>query len=82
MVRPFSLETLFKNIISAVLSITGIALFIMLLVGGFSFLFFGRRPKKRTGARNGNERNNRTCDCGGRISHPPSSVCLREIWIF
>lgn len=46
-----SLETLFKNIITAVVSLTGIALFIMLLVGGFSFLFSGGDQKKLEQAR-------------------------------
>ncbi len=46
-----SLETLFKNIIGAVVSLTGIALFIMLLVGGFSFLFSGGDQKKLEQAR-------------------------------
>ena len=45
------LEPIFANIISTVLSLAGVALFIMLLVGGFGFLFSGGDPKKLEQAR-------------------------------
>lgn len=40
------LEPLFSNVITAVVYLVGIALFIMLLVGGFGFLFSGGDAKK------------------------------------
>ncbi len=40
------LEPIFANIVSAILSLAGVGLFIMLLVGGFGFLFSGGDPKK------------------------------------
>lgn len=46
-----SLESLFKNIVSAVTAIVGVALFIMILVSGFSFLFSAGDPKKLEQAR-------------------------------
>jgi hypothetical protein len=46
-----SLETLFSNIVQFVVSIAGVALFVMLIVGGFSFLFSGGDPKKLEKAR-------------------------------
>ena len=46
-----SLETLFQNVIQFVVAISGVALFVMLLVGGFSFLFSGGDPKKLEQAR-------------------------------
>lgn len=45
------LEPIFENIIRAALSLGTVALFIMLLVGGFSFLFSGGDPKKLEQAR-------------------------------
>lgn len=45
------LEPIFANIVGTVLSLAGVALFIMLLVGGFSFLFSGGDPKKLEQAR-------------------------------
>ena len=45
------LESMFSNIISAVLSLGIAALFIMFLVGGFSFLFSGGDAKKLEQAR-------------------------------
>jgi hypothetical protein len=46
-----SIETIFSNLISAIISLAGIGLFIMLLVGGFGFLFAGGDPKKLEQAR-------------------------------
>jgi hypothetical protein len=45
------LETMFGNIVRFVVAISGVALLIMLLVGGFSFLFSGGDPKKLEQAR-------------------------------
>lgn len=45
------LEPIFANIISAAVSLGVAALFIMFLVGGFSFLFSGGDPKKLEQAR-------------------------------
>jgi len=45
------LEPIFANIIGAILSLSGVALFIMFLVGGFGFLFSSGDPKKLEQAR-------------------------------
>ncbi|MBI5449634.1 hypothetical protein HY948_04965 [Candidatus Gottesmanbacteria bacterium] len=46
-----SFETLFTNLVTAIVSIAGIALFIMLLVGGFKFLFSAGDQKQLEEAR-------------------------------
>ena len=46
-----SLETLFANLVTAIVSIAGIALFVMLLVGGFKFLFSAGDQKQLEEAR-------------------------------
>ena len=46
-----SLETLFKNLVQTVVGLSGVALFVMLLVGGFTFLFSGGDQKKLEQAR-------------------------------
>lgn len=46
-----SLETLFENVVRAAVSLAVVALFLMLLTGGFSFLFSGGDPKKLEQAR-------------------------------
>jgi hypothetical protein len=40
------LEPIFTNLVGAILSLSGVALFVMFLVGGFGFLFSGGDPKK------------------------------------
>jgi hypothetical protein len=51
-VASFScLVPLFRNIVSAVIALGGVALFVMLLVGGFNFLFSGGDQKKLEAAR-------------------------------
>ncbi len=40
------LEPLFENVVRAVVSISGVALFVVLLMGGFNFLFSGGDQKK------------------------------------
>lgn len=45
------LEPLFQNIVAAVMALSGVALFVMLLVGGFNFLFSGGDQKKLEAAR-------------------------------
>jgi hypothetical protein len=45
------LEPLFKSVITALISLSGVALFIMLIVGGYSFLFSGGDQKKLEKAR-------------------------------
>lgn len=47
----FCLVPLFENIVRAVTALSGVALFIMLLVGGFNFLFSGGDQKKLEAAR-------------------------------
>lgn len=46
-----SLETLFGNLVRFIVAFAGVALFVMLLAGGFSFLFSGGDPKKLEQAR-------------------------------
>ncbi len=46
-----SFESLFRNIVGAVVALSGIAIFIMLLVGGFTYLFSGGDQKKLEQAR-------------------------------
>lgn len=46
-----SLETLFSNIVRIVMSLGAVALFLMFVVGGFSFLFSGGDQKKLEQAR-------------------------------
>ena len=45
------LAPLFESLVKAVTALGGVALFIMLLVGGFNFLFSGGDPKKLEQAR-------------------------------
>ena len=45
------LVPLFESLVKAVVSLGGVALFLMLLVGGFNFLFSGGDPKKLEQAR-------------------------------
>lgn len=40
------LESVFKNLMTTVVAFAGVALFVMLLVGGFTFLFSGGDQKK------------------------------------
>lgn len=44
------LETVFGNVVKSVLGFAAIALFIMLLVGGFSYITAGDNPKAAEGA--------------------------------
>jgi len=46
------LECVFGNVVNAVLGLAGIVLFIMLLLGGFSYITSGGDPKKVESARN------------------------------
>lgn len=46
------LEAVFANILTAITSLAGIALFIMLLIGGFRYLTSGGDPKAAEGAKN------------------------------
>lgn len=45
------LEPLFANLVTGVLSLSGVAVFVMLLVAGFGMLFAGGDPKKLEAAR-------------------------------
>lgn len=44
------LQDIFKNVVSAALAFAGIALFVMLTVGGFQYLTSGGDPKQAEGA--------------------------------
>ncbi len=45
------LVPLFENLIKGVLALSGVALFVMLVVGGYNFLLSGGDPKKLEAAR-------------------------------
>ncbi len=45
-------ECVFGNVVNVVLGLAGIVLFIMLLLGGFSYITSGGDPKKVESARN------------------------------
>lgn len=45
------LEPMFENIIRGVMALTGVGLFVMLVVGGYHFLLSGGDPKKLEAAR-------------------------------
>jgi TRAP-type C4-dicarboxylate transport system permease small subunit len=45
------LESVFSSIISSLLGLAGIALFIMLIVGGFMYATAGSDPKRAEGAK-------------------------------
>ncbi len=46
-----SLQTLFKNVVSAVVALAGVSLFVMLVIGGYNFLLSGGDQKKLEQAR-------------------------------
>ncbi len=46
-----SLEELFRNFVKTVISLAAVALFLMFIIGGFSFLFSGGDQKKLDQAR-------------------------------
>jgi len=46
-----SIQTLFTNVISVIVALAGVALFLMFVMSGFSFLFSGGDPKKLEQAR-------------------------------
>jgi hypothetical protein len=46
-----SLETLFGNTVQALTALVGVAVFVMFVIGGFSFLFSGGDQKKLEKAR-------------------------------
>lgn len=50
--RLQDLEGVFGNVVNAVLGLAGIVLFIMLILGGFSYITSGDDPKKVESARN------------------------------
>ena len=45
------LEPLFQNVVNAIIALSGVALFIMLIVSGYNFLFSGGDQKKLEKAR-------------------------------
>jgi hypothetical protein len=46
------LEVVFNNVVTVILGLAGVVLFIMLLLGGFSYITSGGDPKKVESARN------------------------------
>jgi len=46
-----SLEGLFTNVVGAIVALAGVALFVMFVIAGFSFLFSAGDPKKLEQAR-------------------------------
>lgn len=49
--KLYDLEAVFGNIVSVLISAAGIALFIMLLVGGFKYMSAGSDPKAAEAAK-------------------------------
>jgi len=47
-----NLEGIFSRIVSVVLGFAGIALFFILIIGGFQYITSGGDPKKAAGAKN------------------------------
>ena len=45
------LESMFENIVRAIMALTGVGLFVILVVGGYHFLLSGGDPKKLEAAR-------------------------------
>jgi hypothetical protein len=45
------IETLFENAVWGIIALAGVGLFIMLIIGGYGFLFSGGDPKKLEKAR-------------------------------
>jgi len=45
------LETVFSGVVSALLGLAGIALFVMLIIGGFSYMTAGADPKRAESAK-------------------------------
>lgn len=46
------LEVVFGNVVNVILGLAGVVLFIMLILGGFSYITSGGDPKKVESARN------------------------------
>lgn len=46
------LEIVFANVLTAITSLAGIALFVMFIIGGFKYLTSGGDPKASEGAKN------------------------------
>jgi amino acid transporter len=40
------LEALFSNLVISIMTLSGVALFLLLIIGGYNFLFAGGDPKK------------------------------------
>ena len=71
------LEGVFGNVVSVVLGLAGIVLFIMLLLGGFSYITSGGDPKKVESARN-----TLTYAIGGMIFIALAYLILKFIEVF
>lgn len=73
----YSLETLFSNVVGAILSLSVVALFLMFVIGGFSFLFSGGDQKKLEAARG-----TLTNAIIGLVIVVSAYLILRIIWAF
>jgi hypothetical protein len=71
------LEGVFGNVVSVVLGLAGIVLFIMLILGGFSYITSGGDPKKVESARN-----TLTYAIGGMIFIALAYLLLKFIEVF
>jgi len=71
------LEGVFGNVVSVVLGLAGIVLFIMLILGGFSYITSGGDPKKVESARN-----TLTYAIGGMIFIALAYLILKFIEVF
>ncbi len=71
------LEGVFGNVVSVVLGLAGIVLFIMIILGGFSYITSGGDPKKVESARN-----TLTYAIGGMIFIALAYLILKFIEVF
>jgi hypothetical protein len=71
------LEGVFGNVVNVVLGLAGIVLFIMIILGGFSYITSGGDPKKVESARN-----TLTYAIGGMIFIALAYLILKFIEVF
>ena len=71
------LECVFGNVINVVLGLAGIVLFVMIILGGFSYITSGGDPKKVESARN-----TLTYAIGGMIFIALAYLILKFIEVF
>lgn len=71
------LEPLFSHVVQALTALVGVALFVMLIVGGYGFLFSGGDQKKLEKARG-----TLTAAVAGVVVIVVAYLILKTIWLF